>query len=260
MSRITMLGSHRRHGIMHLPAQAQGAYINTTANMTATTLNMYTVPSGMRALWTSLSAYCDGTPTTDAFDAAISVAGTSYRFNQTKTLAANAFVNSFNATQPAGFNYVAEAGEILQVTRTTAGAGIGATFRGAWVTFDAASGVLKTVKKTGSWASGDNTIYTVPAGYTAMLLATGSPISHEAFIGYSNSSGASRNVVHFVVPSGQASATKYRVRTTTTITDGSTSTQRLFGLVMNAGDRIIINTTSVADTQFAWATVLETPV
>lgn len=234
--------------------------------------DIYTCPTGRRAVWCSLGFYNDGSSTADTLRPAVKISGTYVDLYTSTTSVANTFTTCTDdaATSQRGIGYIMEAGEIASVNRTAGTANL--TYYAAFIEFDASSGAfLKTVKKNSSWVNGDNTVYTVPAGYYALPVQMradfGLPIAGTSTLRpcgqYLNRSGGTVNVSIYAVPSGQSSATKYRLHTAAVADTGPGTTTRIVGascLLLAAGDKLVVNVDSTADTQVAMLNVLEIPI
>jgi len=117
---------------------------------------------------------------------------------------------------------------------------------------------IRTIIVT-TFASGDNTLYTVPASTTAMVVAAGQ-IGVLNLLNYINNSGNARTIQWNVVPSGGAvSATGNAISQSASVADAASSV-RPFDGTMTAGDFISLNTSANTAGQVAWFTVVERTV
>lgn len=119
---------------------------------------------------------------------------------------------------------------------------------------------LKTVKLT-TLTNGNNTIYTTPAGKTALLVTSGDGGGTGTF-GYWNASGASRNVNLYIVPNGGSAGVNNQWAPTATVPNGASwlgnvTNIALSGLALNSGDSIVVSTNAATATQVTWVTILE---
>jgi len=102
-------------------------------------------------------------------------------------------------------------------------------------------------------SSGNNTIYTVPAGKHPVA-PTGNGFTFQYF----NGSGSGRQVVFYLVPSGITLDDNTRV-TSTAVTSGTGGSYTAINGAMFPGDSFVINTDANTATQHAFITVVETP-
>lgn len=106
-----------------------------------------------------------------------------------------------------------------------------------------------------SVASGDNTLYTVPAGKSAMILASSTAPNGIGVVLCSNATGGTRTVKYYVVSSGNVNGSAFQVSTATVLNNTAASTQ-VFGS-MATGDFIVYNTDAATTTQAVWTVVVE---
>ena len=227
------------------------SYVSAIGPALATGNNdLYTVPAGKRALFGAVSVHNTSAGNIDWY-VAIKISGTYYRLSTTVTTAAGAI----GANQQ--ISYIAEPGEILAiVTATNNGLNVFPTV----VIFDNTIPVYSS--KLLALANGDNTIYTVPSGKSAVLLNVGLmaiAIDNSASaLCYVNSSGGARTIQWSFVESGQALGTGYLVTPSSNVNDANRSS--LAGRpTLGAGDFVNINTNAATATQIAWVSVMETP-
>lgn len=122
---------------------------------------------------------------------------------------------------------------------------------------------LKTIKLL-SLVNGNNTIYTCPAGKSAIFMGSNiCPCDATAtlprVVNYWNNSGGTRNIQVYHVPSGGAASSSNLILPNgpQAVTTGSFLTNQIAQNCMNVGDFIVINTDAATATQFTWVTVLE---
>lgn len=215
--------------------------------------DIYTVPTGKRALIGQPVAY-NASAGTIAWFTEIKVSGTYYRLGPTTsstTLLGSATSNN------AGI--ILEAGEIIAVNLATT-AGLNVQF--PVIEFDA-SASLKSVKVLGP-ATGDNTLYTCPAGKSAVVLSQVGAIPLDAIVGTGLSgsiyfccdAGGTRNVKIFSVASGGASATTNQLSGATGF-GASTRGTLGFNGALGAGDFLVVNVDVGNAAQITWANILE---
>jgi hypothetical protein len=230
--------------------------VNTyfAASTGGTKNNVYTCPAGRRAYVMSLFVANNVGGTSSTFSTLVNVGGTSYQ------------IGSLSSTTPAGGNttvlgtavYVLEAGEVLQVANTTT---TSFSVFGTIVEFDNTS-PLKSVKLL-TLSSGENTIYTVSTGKSAVLLPP-TPVftssSGNYGVTYRNDSGGTRTLKLYVVPNGGSVGISNQVAggsAGTTVTTGNSSEIGIAPLSMVAGDSIVLSTDAATAQQWAYLTVLE---
>lgn len=112
-----------------------------------------------------------------------------------------------------------------------------------------------------SLSSGDNTLYTVPAGKSAItinnaFIIQGSPSSDVPSLVYRNTSGGARTISLYNVPSGGSAGASNLVRASSSPASGS---GQFFNILatMDAGDFIVLNTDAATATQYVWFTMFE---
>ena len=211
--------------------------------------DLYTVPSGKRALFQGISLY-NSSAGNITFYPTVKVSGTYYR------LATSVTANTGVGATSSGIGYIAEAGETLAVnTATNNGANVFCTV----VVFDNTCPVYSA--KLLALANGNNTIYTVPASKKAALLdANMIAIATSATSGifYVNSSGGARSVQVSFVESGQSLGTGYLAGPATSVND-ITRSNLGWRPTLAAGDFVNINTNAATATQIAWVSTMEIP-
>ena len=211
--------------------------------------DLYTVPAGKRALFQAVSVLNTSAGNITWY-AAVKISGTYYRLTSDATTAAGA-----QASQQA-ISYIAEPGETLAIVTATNN---GLNVFPCVSVFDSTIPVYSA--KLLALANGDNTLYTVPSGKSAVLANISLvPIATDSAnaLFYVNSSGGARTIQWSFVESGQALGTGYLVSVATSVNDATRSS--LAGRPsLGAGDFININTNAATATQIAWVNVMETP-
>lgn len=158
--------------------------------------------------------------------------------NNTSTVIANAF-----NTYPC-----AEAGEGFSVLCT----GLGLTLTGYAIEFDATEPFKGP--KIMALASGDNTLYTAPAGKSA-IPCQGNAFTARVLI--FNGTAGTRTYSINVVPRGSSPSTSNQGTPTYTATTGTLSTQANPICGLNPGDFLSVNSDSSLSGQVCWTFVLE---
>lgn len=221
--------------------RVQGANLATGDN------DLYTCPTGKRAYIASASAY-NGSGGSIPRYYQVKISGTYYRVSAATTVS-NGGVN----TNTIGI--VLDAGEIISINTTTTN-GLNCTLE-VWEFDD--SSPFKSVKKT-SWSTGDNTIYTCPAGKSAWLGPVSSAftmgVTPTARLSFMSDGGGTRTVIVHVVPSGQAVGTDYRITGAVAVTANNLGAVT-FVTELGAGDFINVNVDTGAAGEFGWLNVIE---
>ena len=234
-------------------------YKNVNARITSTsTVDVYTCPANKRAIACEVTVFNNsGSTITNGFYVAVKIGGVYYQ-----TTASNATAGN-NAVTSRSSQYILEAGEILAVNIAQQPCNV-------WVgvmEFDNTSN-LKSAKLT-TFIAGDNTVYTVPVGKSAIVLPnTFTPCSGTVgTFFYGNLSIASRTIVFNLVPSGGSVGSTNVIATSASVgggvvpspngSGGTVFTPGITGLTMSAGDFFSVNSDSNAAGQFAYVTVVE---
>jgi hypothetical protein len=206
-------------------------------------IDLYTVPSNRRVLVYGLGVFFTGISSTSCYPE-IKVSGSYYKLQNGQTIITNSFAQSWV------FNYIAEAGETIAVNSSVSGANI--WLKG--IEFDDTSG-CKTAKLT-SVVNGDNTLYTVPAGKTALILNSNPATLTSGTLIIWNNSGGTRTYNLFAVPNGGSSDTSNKVRNALSV-NAAIFNESPFVAALNTGDFIVVNSDASTATQFVYITVCE---
>ncbi len=225
--------------------------VHQTVTTTGSNQTIYTVPTGRRAfLMTCVLSNNSGVST--AINQVITTGGATITYAPLPASLANAAVTILNnSNNPIP---VLEAGDTFAVNTTQQPIGVYISV----LEFDTSSN-LKSVKKTGSWIVGDNTIYTVPGGKTGVVLTGGlSGTSGYAGFGYVNVTGSTDTIKFNLVPNGGSVSTANLIKASLGVGAGGGNALNTGSVIlMSAGDFFSINTTSAADTQLGYVTVME---
>lgn len=112
-----------------------------------------------------------------------------------------------------------------------------------------------------AFAVGDNTVYTVPAGKRALLFSRGfwSTTSPTLSVGalFINISGGAVTASFYIVPLGQTPGINYQAGPTGSISNNTLSTVVFPSTVLQAGDFIVVNTSSASVGQIFRTFVVE---
>lgn len=239
-------------GPVILPNAIPVSFSSSQTSITGgTDVVLYTVPSGRRCIFLSLAVHNGTGGSSSTFQVKVGIGGTNYILNG---LSASLIAGSINNAVITNM-YIAEAGEQLIINNTTT-----TTFNtlGYGIEFDNVSG-LKTSKIL-SLQTGNNTVYTTPAGKRAFSVSLDLLTTYnKASTFYANTSGNTRTYSWNVVLSGGAVNDNNRVSTQaaqTTITN-TVATAAVGQFVTNSGDFVNINTDANTATQWAWINILE---
>jgi hypothetical protein len=228
------------------------AFVPIQGNPAASgTVDWYTCPAGKRAAVLQIN-YCSPSGSA-SITPMLKSGGNYYNLNSAQTasaigVAAGGIVNLI----------ILEAGESISTNQSTSTINV-------WISImEYDSDIPYKTSKLLSLASGNNTLYTCPAGKSAIfMLSNLSPIAPQASltlaINYSNNSGGSRNISVYHVPNGGSPGTSNMLLATTpqAVANGSFLTNQLASNCMNAGDTLVINTDASTATQWAWVNVME---
>ena len=213
------------------------SYVNANAVISSSGQNnLYTVPTGRRAIVTSIYVNSQG-----SVNAAPSFqnGATYYNAGGTTTGLTAGTPQNIVLTIP----LILDAGEILSVELS------GATAVNVWpqiVEFDAASSV-KSGKFLGL-ASGNNLLYTCPAGKSMCILDKNLNFGGVAATAFNvGASGGGTSYYQFV-PSGQSPAAGFRITNGVTVTGtthfGQSASSNSRGPSLGAGDMLYANCTA----------------
>jgi len=219
------------------------------SNLGVGTNDLFTVPTGKRFLLDLIIASTTNTVSTTNAHTLLGTNGIYYRGSASATITTN---NNTSLSFFSGELLFLEAGEILAANISKQGANLlvsGLLFPNTISAYSA---------KVLSLNSGDNTVYTCPAGKAAVspTLPTQVPGSPCVTGSYMNSSGSTRVVKCYVVPSG-GSPDSTNIQFIKSISNLQTASFQ--ASVMFPGDYIVINTDSNAATQWVKVTVAEIP-
>ncbi len=220
------------------------------ANITAGAANtdLYTVPSGKRAYWNGCVAY-NAAAGTSVFFPETKIAGTYFRVAGNTSLAASTGFTQVNGS------IILEATETASINSDAGSTNLNITCN--LIEFDDTAKIL--TKKVTSLTSGDNTLYQVPAGKSAILLTDGLQLpwfranqGNVCNIVVSDS-GASRNWFLKYTPSGGSIR---QISQSTAV--GASAPGTLGGCItMASQDTLTVNVNTAASGQIAWVNVLE---
>jgi hypothetical protein len=205
--------------------------------------DLYTVPSGKRVLVLSSLLY-NSSGTNVAVYPEAKIGGSYQRLDRNATAFASSQANI--ASTP----FVYEAGEVVALNAAAAVAGAQLSL----IEFDDTS-KLRTVRKSSSWTTGDDTIFTA----TGKTLITGNATSSWpalyplGCVTVINTSGGSINYTLKYTPSGGAA----QQITPANAAANLNRAQLLVGAGMSTGDSLVIVSGSSGSGQFAYVSVVE---
>lgn len=207
------------------------------------TVDIYTVPTGRRAIATATGGY-NPTAGTITIIPKAKIGGTYYQFTTaTSATTLTQYSVSFN-----GF-FVFEAGESFSVTTSAANLNLWARI----TEFDATTSLYSPRLLT--MTTGANVLYTVPTGKSALI--TGGNYSAMGIMATFNSTGATQTYTPYNVVSGNTVGTTYQTGPALAVTTGTSGQFSTAYGGMNAGDFISINASSSTAGQFFFTTVSE---
>lgn len=215
-------------------------------------VDLYTVPAGKRLLVISGGGMNPTTtPANIVWYFEVKISGTYYRLMTSITTVATG--GGGTNTSSGSIDYILEAGEVLAVNSSALGMNLSASV----VLFDATS-PMRSVKLIAP-ASGDNLLYTVPAGKTAWLLGTNGAIWGASALNIIADTTAPGIVNVCNVASGGSaacSASTNAIANTTAV--ASAKTALITGAVtMSSTDFLLLNVATGNAAQMAWINVLE---
>lgn len=214
------------------------AFINTSSGDNT----VYTVPTGKSAYVIAGRAHNTAGSSRTLYTG-IEVSSTVYRMSSNISVGAG-------LDQDLQGGFVLNAGEKLIVNST------GTVVNISFQIIEFEKGNLKTSRVL-SLSNGDNTIFTVPAGKTAMIVnPSGTHIDNGASVNVVNDSGGALNYQVYNVPNGGSSGSTNLMSQSTAVND-NTRTDFSFATSLDAGDFIVVNTSGGTTTQTAWVTYYE---
>lgn len=251
----------------------------TTTATASSPQTLYTCPNGRKALWRSTTLVNpSGNAGTIASLVQVNISGSAFILSGTQSVTTNNF----------GFYpraIVLTAGQQAQITSASHNGGI--VFFDI-IEFDASAQIRSVLVST--FVAGFNTIYTVPAGLSAIFvdpltgLMNGAGVGNgypsitlsgsdtgtfptnlvqdtqwsNNYLSYVNQSGGTRTFWLNLVPNGQSAGTGNQIspnQTTTILTNLNSVMQA--NMTLGSGDAVTINVDANTVGQFAWVNVIE---
>ena len=218
----------------------------TNLSLSAGENDLYTVPTGKRALVPYVLSTYNNSGSTCTYQAKIKVGGTRYIISSAVGIG-----NNSGSTM----NYrslVLEAGESLCMSSSNAGS----CALGWVIEFDDNS-PMKSFKNF-NVVNGNVTLYTCPSGKTAKmfnLVETAAAAGSAAATINPTATGV--NLTMYLVPSGQSVGVNYQNQQATGIFALADSVDAPIGGIMAAGDFIAANNPNASNQLYVWGIVIE---
>jgi hypothetical protein len=209
--------------------------------------DLYTAPTGKRALLLPARAanFNPANGTVTAY-LQVKVSGTYYRINA-NTAVVVTVGTSLTAGGIGSGPVILEPGESIAINCAT---NTGLNLWLGLIEFDT-SAPYKTVKVLGP-STGDNTLYTCPAGKSTWGTSLTAPIG----LTFVSDAGGARTVTSYHVPSGQAIGTAYKTSAAVSVS-ASNAAGFLVGSSLGPSDFLAFNVDTGNAAQIAWATIAE---
>jgi hypothetical protein len=210
--------------------------------------DLYTCPANKRAIITEMTVFNGHATNSSTLVAMLKIGGVYYPASASTSVLAQ-------STGSRSVTYVLEAGEILAVNMSQQPFNVVVSI----MEFDNTSNLKSAKLTTSTLTSGDNTVYTVPNGKSALVLnntltmCSGTQGTFTA----GNNSGGNITYKWNVVPSGGSVGTTNQMSASVTVSTGAASSQTLTGFTMGAGDFISVNLSAGTSDQIAFVTVVE---
>ncbi len=208
-------------------------------------VDLYTVPTGMRAI--ALFAAFNSAGTTTTYFPQVKIGSTYYRIapNLTPATLGNGSVN---------FGYIYEAGETIAVNTSQAGLNVM-----LGILLFPNTNALKTVKLFSGIASGNNILYKVPTNKKACIFGfnTFANSSGSAGVTFVNATGGTVTYKLYYVPKADVNPSTANQMAQASVANLASTGGSINAIAMSPGDSIQF-TSGVATTgQFAFVTVIE---
>ncbi len=210
--------------------------------------DLYTVPTGKKAVQIGAMAYINDTAGSINVYTQLKRGGSYFRLAN-----AAAVTNGTTGFSAPGLYFIMSAGDILALNDSAGSGGV----IGGVLEFDATVplfGVLVTA------VASSNTLYTVPTGKCARLLATAPDnlVNISASVLHANDSGVSITRTVYFVPSGDAKGTDNLMTPPagTSLATAAVSATTFPGL-MSAGDSLVVDLSATTATQALFLTYYE---
>jgi hypothetical protein len=206
-------------------------------------VDLYTVPAGKRLLVIGSSGYNSTAGAITWYPELKSTSGSYYRLNT------SVVGNSLSGISAISISIVLEAGESISFNSSAPGLNVTMDT----LLFDNTS-PFRTVKLLGL-ATGNNTLYTVPAGKTALTNPTTLILGGTGLLTYVGDAGGPGTVNTYIVPSGGTAGPGNLV----SVTVGAAFTRMIaaFNGSLAAGDSGVMNVATGGTAQIAWSNIFE---
>lgn len=202
-------------------------------------IDIYTCPVGKRAI-VNMITLSNTAGTTTTYFMQLKVSSVYYRISSSATLTAG------TSTNLQSYSLILEAGESLSINTSQAGLNVFPTI----IEFPNTA-KSRTIKNL-SIVSGDNTIYTVPSGKTAILLSATTIRAGTGAIQYVNTSASTATYsMHISSSTSSASTNRFASSSLTTLLAGTQS----IGTMIPSTYSIVLNTNQTGG--IAYVSVIE---
>jgi hypothetical protein len=210
--------------------------------------DIYTCPANKRAIITEITVFNGHASNSSTLVAMIKIGSTYYPATASTSVLAQS-TGSRSAT------YILEAGETIAVNMTQQPFNVVASI----MEFDNTSNLKSAKVTTPTLASGDNTIYTVPIGKTALVLNNTLTMCSgtQGTLTAGNNSGGNITAHFNVVLSGGSASSSNQMSAPVTLSTGTANSQSLTSFSIGAGDFISVNLSAGTSDQIAFVTVVE---
>lgn len=213
--------------------------------------DIYTCPANKRAIITEMTVFNGHATTSSTLIAMLKIGGVYYPATPSTSIAAQ-------TTGSRSVTYVLEAGETLAVNMTQQPFNVVVSI----MEFDNTSNLKSAKLVTPTLTSGNNTVYTVPNGKSALVL--NNTLTMCSGTQGTFTAGNDVGTIAYtwnVVPSGGSVATTNQMSASVTPAlsggVGTATSQTLTGFTMGAGDFISVNASASTSNQIAFVTVVE---
>lgn len=212
--------------------------------------DLYTVPVGKKLLvFSNYRIYNQGIGTLTTYPE-IKSGGNYYRINNNISV----LVNGTSLQQPNSSPIILNAGESWALNVATNN-GLNGFFSA--IQFDASN--LLSSSKILALVNGNNTIYTVPVGKTAMILdGSTNLLNYNGSTQVINTSGGAISYTYYIVPNGGSPDATNQATNAISISNNVNQGNNISSS-LNAGDSVVVNSPSAAAGQWAYVTYFEIP-
>jgi len=211
------------------------------SNVPSGNLDLYTVPAGFRGTYLAATFGGSTNATTITYYPTVLTNGTRWRISSNSTITTNS-LSTFTTT------FVYDANETVAWNFNNTGLNLHALFM-VWPT-----NIPIYSSKVFNPGAGNNTVYTVPAGKTALPVGTSSIGSQFLLPTYVNDSGVTRTTIWYFATTGQAIDQLTLFRNAQV---GNLSISQLQITPLASGSSITLNLDAGTTSQIVWVSVFE---